>query len=75
MTRRATVEVFYPAFTWEEKENCSWKASSQQIKHGFTSLPQSQKDTPLLGNILIHPLHKKIEPSAKKKTVNHILGL
>jgi hypothetical protein len=34
----------------------------------FTSSPWSQKQTPLLGNTLIHPLKKKlkIDPSEKK---------
>jgi hypothetical protein len=34
------------------------------MKHGFTGAPQSEKGTPLLGNIPIHPLQKKNKNSS-----------
>jgi hypothetical protein len=53
------------------KENRSWTASLQEMKHGFMSSSQSQKETPGFGNILIHHTTEKfrIEPSAKKTMV------
>jgi hypothetical protein len=40
------------------KESRSWTVVLWGMKHGFASSPQNQKETPGLGNILIHALQK-----------------